>query len=109
MRGEAPRISIHSSAGRGVGRRLLPPDPLRRVAHLVRPKEQATSVRLVQQHVTDGKLTNDDQETDEIFRQLRRYFDEPQIVELGLTGKNPPAFASAPVRVRGPAAEEECS
>jgi alkylhydroperoxidase family enzyme len=30
-------------------------------------------------------VTNDDQEADEIFPELRRYFDEPQIVELGLT------------------------
>jgi alkylhydroperoxidase family enzyme len=30
-------------------------------------------------------VANDDQEADEIFAELRRYFDEPQIVELGLT------------------------
>jgi alkylhydroperoxidase family enzyme len=30
-------------------------------------------------------VTSDDQEADEIFAELRRYFDEPQIVELGLT------------------------
>jgi alkylhydroperoxidase family enzyme len=30
-------------------------------------------------------VTNDHEAADEIFAELRRYFDEPQIVELGLT------------------------